>query len=111
MRTQYLGLAVGGPADGQRIVHWMRTLVAELKPVMPPLGAALDPAVAAIEMDMTSTRVTYHWTDAGPIALWLPDGMTLDQAVKHMAESIGVAALADRYEQLIARRKDDARHG
>lgn len=86
----------------------MKTLVAELKPPSPPLSYE---SRAAIPSDLTSTRVTYHWTDAGPIALWLPDGMTLDQAVKHMADSIGVAAIADRYEQLIARRRDDARHG
>lgn len=108
MTTQYLGLAVGGPADGQRILHWNTSLVAELKPPLPLLS--LNPRTV-VPSDMTPTRVTYRWTDAGPIALWLPDGMTLDQAVKHMAESIGVAAIADRYEQLMARRKDDARHG
>lgn len=110
MSTQYLGLAVGGPADGHRIVHDMTKLQVELKPLVRPPPLSLD-SRAVILSDMTSTRVTYRWTDAGPIALWLPDGMTLDQAIKHMAESIGVAAIADRYEQLIARRKDDARHG
>lgn len=112
MTKQYLGLAIGGPADGQRIAHWATHVDAEAKPVMPLLSRpALDPDTIALEMDLPVQRFRYNWTDCGQIALWLLDGWTIEQALKHMADTIGVTAMADRYEQIVARRKEDARHG
>lgn len=105
--TRYLGLVIGGPADGQRIVYDSPKLVVEETPPSPPLLLEPHQTINLVE----HTRHTYHWTDAGPIGLWLLPGWTLAEAIKHMGNTIGVAALADRYEQIIARRKDDERHG
>lgn len=111
MSTQYLGLAVGGPADGQRIVHWTTRVDVEAKPAMPLLSRpALYPQAIALEMDLPVRRFTYKWTDCGEIALWLLDGWTVEQAQKHMAEAIGVTVLADTYEQFqLAQRLENPR--
>lgn len=112
MTKKYLGLVVGGPADGHRIVNDSTRLVVEEKPRPSVLGVALiGIAPPDIPVVIEPVRFVYQWTDCGPIALWLPEGSTLEHAQKQMADTIGIVALADRYEQIIARRKDDARHG
>lgn len=110
MSTRYLGLAVGGPADGHRIVHTMTKLHVELQPPSPPLGIELNPR-AVIPLDTALTRVTYHWTDCGDMALWLLDNWTIDKAVEHMSRNVGVPALAHLYEQVRLEQKESIRRG
>ncbi len=110
MSTQYLGLAVGGPADGHRIVHDKTSLIVELKPPSPPLGIELNPR-AVIPFDTALTRVHYRWTDCGQIALWLLDNWSREQAFKHMAETVGFANLASLYEHFLLEQKESIRRG
>lgn len=71
--------------------------------LQPLLTATFDERAAKIADVET---IWYHWHEPG---LWLLEGVGPEAAMIHMANKIGLDALASRYEQIVARRKDDQR--
>lgn len=114
MSKQYLGLVIGGPADGQRIVNDNPKLVVEEKPPSPPI--LLEPRQTINLVEHTRGTPTTGQTPGRlvfgccPIGLWLLPGWTLDKAVEHMARNVGIPALTHAYEQLrLEQRSENAR--
>ena len=99
------GLCVGGPLDGQRYTTQANYFeVAERPPVR------LSRKVSQPDLIVSRTTFLYsHHSISPSFGLWLPQGVTLEDAARQMVEAIGMTALASRYEQIMARRKDDAR--
>lgn len=94
MSRQYLGLAVGGPADGHRIVADSTVLLVQQRPQV--LLGGSSPATWPTNLP----TFQYNWKDCGQIALWVPEGWDEGQLRKHMADAIGWTGLATIYEQV-----------
>lgn len=104
---QHTGLCIDGPLDGQRLVAATPTYQVEVrKPTSLAAPNSGDNAMA-----FPSHTVVYRLHEIMGVGLWLLKYETPQDAVTHMVETIGMSALADRYQQIIARRKDDTRHG
>jgi len=80
--TQYSGLCIGGPLDGQCAVSKTQRLQADELPALPPISAS---PVKEIPADMGITRHTYLWLHTGGLGLWLVEGTTLQDAIQAMA--------------------------
>lgn len=100
----YAGLCIDGPMDGQWAEMQMPKMQVNVRPPQ-KLTASFDEQAAMLD---TVETICYDWHEPG---LWLLEGVGPEAARIHMAEAIGTEALASRYEQVVARRKDDERHG
>lgn len=104
---QFSGLCIRGPMDGQRATMQTTKLQVEVRSPQPPLSASIDDRAKALTAE--TETIWYDWTEIDGSSYWLLDGDTPESATEHVAEVIGFTAMASRYEQLIARQKDDAR--
>lgn len=104
----YSGLIIDGPMDGQCFAHRHNTFEVPVRDPLPPMSA--EGGAKAIPPTLGVHRVFYRHHDVKGVGLWLLEDETPEQAVQHMLNRVGIDALASRYEQITARRKDDARH-
>ena len=97
----YAGLCIDGPMDGQRAVAQVDRIEFNIRPEETTFSPQDDFPVQSMVDYETGW---YVWHKPG---LWLLEGVGPEAARIHMAEAIGTEALASRYEQVIARRKED----
>lgn len=80
--TQYAGLCIGGPLDGQMLVaQHDQTRVEERTP-----APAISPTPhSPIPSTMVCTTHTYLWHDVHGVGLWVPGNATITEAINGMA--------------------------
>lgn len=101
----YSGLCIGGPLDGLRLDSQSTKFEAVERPPV-----RLSRKVSQPDLIVNRTTFLYsHHSISPSFGLWLPQGVTLEDAARQMVAAIGMTALASRYEQIMARRKDDAK--
>lgn len=84
MAQQFAGLCVGGPMAGLSMVNDTRKLVVETRP---PVSFDLNTLVPAPGDTFTITTMFYNWHHTGALGLWIPDGMSLHDAIETMAQA------------------------
>lgn len=85
--TQYAGLCIGGPLDGQSLASQTRVHRVEERPSVGKL-TAVHPGGAERElgtMRMSLKTVSYGWHQIPGMGIWVPEGVTVEQAISDMA--------------------------
>lgn len=80
--TQYAGLCIGGPLDGQALAAQTTHHRVEERPAF---GGPLSPREADHAARITVKTVSYAWHALPGMGIWVPEGVTLEQAVSDMA--------------------------
>lgn len=85
--TQYAGLCIGGPMDGQAAAMPTTKMTVEERPTRGTLSA-VAPSGKVRELGACTIQlksVTYLWHALPGMGIWVPEGVTVEQAVSDMA--------------------------
>jgi hypothetical protein len=85
--TQYAGLCIGGPMDGQAAAMTTPHMTVEEKPMRGTLSLSrpgfIEHPLGACTISLKSVR--YVWHQLPGMGIWVPEGVTVEQAVSDMA--------------------------
>jgi hypothetical protein len=85
--TQYAGLCIGGPLDGQALAAQTTQHRVEERPSIGKLTAVhpggVERELGTVRMSLKS--VSYRWHPLPGMGIWVPEGVTVEQAVSDMA--------------------------